>query len=372
VALTFDGKRRRPGGGPPATPLTPLEQRLVNRLVTVMNLLSSTMDTQAFSNAISNLNPDLLESLLAQQNIENIGRVLEVTMRDVVISGGTAEARNIIRNTPRMGQNPFNTLEYDGRVLPSGIILPTPDIPSLPDVEFVIERPVARMFNFISMKATDYARLRSAQLVTSIDQSNRLAIREVISQAFTTPRTIDQTARSLRQIVGLHPRWARAVQKFNDTNVKRLIRDGMEVDAAQGVADSMTDKYRHKLIRRRSEMIARTEIQTAQNFGREASWQATHRAGLLDVRAEKEWLTAPPGSRYGPPCDICMALRGTRVPWDGIFDNGSSMPPAHPNCRCTAAIIPPSRGLTGLPSQGMDSWIDELDALEAADALAAS
>jgi hypothetical protein len=367
VALTFGGKRRKPGGGPPAQPLTPTENRLVNRLVTVMNLLSSTLDTDAYAAAIANLDPDLLERLLADINIDQLSRLLEDTMRSVVLSGGTAEAREIIRNAPRVGQNPFLSLEYDGRVLPSGIIMPGPTLPEIPDVEFVIESPVERSFKFINQKATDYARTRSAQLVTAIDQSNRLAIRETISQAFTTPRTVDQTARSLRQIVGLHPRWARAVERFNDKNFRRLIRDGFDTDKAQATADSMTEKYRRKLIRRRAEMIARTEIQQAQNFGREASWQATERAGLIDPRAEKEWRTAPLGSRYGPPCPECTEMRGTRVPWNGTFANGRSMPPAHPNCRCTAVIVPPSRGLTGLPSQNMDSWIAELDRLEAED-----
>lgn len=366
MALTIGGSRRkRPGGGPPSTPLTPLEQRLTNRLVTVMNLLSSTLDTEAYAAAIANLDPDMLERLLTEVNIDQIGRLLDSTLTGVVMSGATSEARNIIRTTPRIGQNPFNTLEYGGQVLPSGIVLPTPVITAPPDIEFVIEEPVDRMFKFINQKATDYARTRSAQLVRSIDNSNRLAIRQVITSAFTTPRTVDQTARTLRDIVGLHPRWARAVENFKETNTRRLIRDGMSTENAAIKADEMTEKYRRKLIRRRAEMISRTEIQQAQNFGREASWQASDRAGLIDARAEKEWRTAPQGSRYGPPCDECTAMAGKRVPWNGSFPNGRSMPPAHPHCRCTAVLIPPTRGLTGLPSQDMGSWIDRLDALDA-------
>lgn len=370
MALTIGGKRRKPGGGPPATPLSRIETRLVNRLVFVMNQLSDELATQDWANAIANLDPDLLERLLTGTNIRAIGTMLEDVLRSVVMDGSMGEAREIIRNTPRIGQNPFDALQYGGRVLPSGIIMPGPVMPELPDVEFVIERPVDRMFRYVSDKATDYARTRSAQLVRAIDDSNRIAIRQVITSAFTGPRTVDQTARSLRQIVGLHPRWARAVERFNDTNFRRLIKDGMDTDQARATADSMSEKYRRKLIRRRAEMIARTETQQAQNFGRESSWYATERAGLLDARAMKEWRTAPMGSRYGPPCPECTELRGTRVPWNGTFANGRSMPPAHPNCRCTAVLVPPTRGLTGLPSQNMQSWIDELDRLEAEDAVA--
>ena len=365
MALTIGGRRRRPGGGPPATPLTPIESRLVRRLVLVMNTLASTMDTDAYASAIGNLDPDLLERLLGQANINQIGALLEDVMRTVVMDGSMGEAREIIRNTPRVTPNPFDELQYDGEVLPSGIIMPSPVTP-VPDVEFVIQTPAERMFNFVSERATNYARTRSAQLVTSINESNRVAIRQVITRAFTGPTTVDETARTLKNIVGLHPRWARAAINFNDKNFRRLVREGMDTDRARVVADEMTEKYRKKLIRRRAEMIARTEIQQAQNFGREASWYASERAGLVDPQAMKEWRTAPLGSRYGPPCPICTELRGTRVPWNGTFANGASMPPAHPNCRCTAVLVPPSRGLTGLPSQTTpESWIPELERLEA-------
>ena len=366
MALIIGGSRRgRPGGRPPATPLDPLEQLLTNRLVTTMNTAASQMDISSFADAITNLDPDLLERLLAEINVDRLRDLIDNSLRGVVMSGATTEALNIIRNTPRINQNPFTALEYGGRVLESGIIVPTSLLPPTPDLEFVIESPVDQMFNFINQKSADYARTRSAQLVTSINESNRLAIRQVISTAFTGPRTVDQTARALRDIVGLHPRWARAVERFRENNMQKFIRDGMTVDNATFLTDEMAGKYRKKLIRRRSEMIARTEVQQAQNFGRQASWQASDRAGLLDARSEKEWITAPRGSRYGAPCDVCSKLRGERVPWNGSFSNGYSMPPAHPHCRCTAVLVPPTRGLTGLPSQDMDSWIARLDALEA-------
>lgn len=368
MALTIGGKRRKPGGGPPATPLTPIEQRLVRRLVTALNALASNMDTDAYVEAINSLDPDMLQQLLLQAsaNLDVVSRMVDDALRGVVLSGGTAEAKTILRNAPRTGQNPFLALEYGGKVLPSGIVVPGSLTP--PDVEFVIATPPEQMFTFINQKAADYARFRSAQLVTAVDDSNRLAIRKVIARAVTGTQTVDQTAKSLRQIVGLHPRWADAVLKFNDRNFRQFVRGGMSTDAAAQLADKMTGRYRMKLIRRRAEMIARTEIQTAQNFGREASWQAAEKTGLVDPRAQKEWKTAPTGSRYGPPCPICAELRGTRVPWNGSFSNGSSMPPAHPNCRCTAVLIPPNRGLTGLPSQDMTDWIAELDRLEAEDA----
>lgn len=364
MALTIGGKRRKPGGGPPAVPLTPTESRLVNRLVSTMNTLSDAFDVEQYAEAIRNLDPDLLEQLLNDVNIDELNVLIDDTLRDVVMDQASTEARKVIRNAPRTGNSPFLDLNYVGEVLPSGIIIPTPEMVEAPDVQFYIKEPVDRMFRFVSQRATDYASTRSATLVRQIDESNRLAIREVITRAFTEPRTVDETARALRHIVGLHPRWARAVERFNEKNLVRLVREGMSSRQAQETANRMTERYRKKLIRRRAEMIARTEIQQAQNYARQTSWEATESLGLVDPRSEKEWRTALATSRYGPPCDVCAPLNGTRVPWNGVFDNGRSMPPAHPNCRCTAVLIPPTRGLTGLPSQNMQPWIDRLDELE--------
>jgi GNAT superfamily N-acetyltransferase len=364
VALTIGGKRRKPGGGPPAVPLTVTESRLVNRLVSTMNTLSSAFDVDQYAEAIRNLDPDLLEQLLTDVNIDNLNVLIDDTLRDAVMDQASNETRRVIRNAPRTGNSPFLELNYAGEVLPSGIIMPTPEMVTAPDVEFFINEPVERMFRFVSQRATDYASTRSATLVRQIDESNRLAIREVISRAFTEPRTVDETARTLRQIVGLHPRWARAVERFNEKNLVRLVREGMSSRQAQETANAMTERYRKKLIRRRAEMIARTEIQQAQNYARQTSWEATESLGLVDPRSEKELRTALATSRYGPPCDECAPLNGSRVPWNGVFENGKSMPPFHPNCRCTAVLIPPTRGLTGLPSQNMQPWIDRLDELE--------
>ena len=364
MALVIGGKRVTKAKNIPPKP-SPLEQSLINAIVSVNEGFANRVDVDALAAAIQGLNPDnfnkLLDEVLLYQEIDFF---IKDSLRRIVLSGATSEARSIIRNAPRVGQNPMLALEYGGKVLPNGIILPG-SAPSFPDVMFSIVGPVDRMFTYMNANAVAYAATRSSQLIRSIDNSNRVAIQKLITQSFTTPRSVDDTARLIRRIIGLHPRWALAVERFHDNNFRQFIKEGIETNRAFDMADAMAEKYRAKLIRSRARTIARTEIQQAQNFGREASWKASDRAGLLDARSEKEWRTAPVASRYGPPCPICMDLRGTRVPWNGVFANGSSMPPAHPNCRCTAVLVPPTRGLTGLPSQDMGAWIDRLDALEA-------
>lgn len=362
MALTFGGKRK-PGGMGPRTPLDPLEQQLTDRIAAVLRALRNSTDVDAYVHAIQALDPDALERLLARVEMGALGARIEETLRSVVITGGSAEGQRIIRETPRV-PSPFEALQYPGSVLPSGIIVP-PGLAPPPDVEFQVATQRPDLFEYVDRRATEYARTRAANLVVQVDSANRLAIRRVIHESFTQPATADQTARKLRSMVGLHTRWARAVMNFDDANYRRFLKDGMTQEAARARADVLTKRYSDRLIRRRAEMIARTEIQQAQNWGRQAAWDGGSKAGYVDMASMKEWRTAPMGSQYGPPCPICTELRGTRVPYNGTFANGYEMPPAHPHCRCTAVLVPPTRGLTGQPSQDMDSWLEQLDELDA-------
>lgn len=373
MALTIGGKKK-PGGFGPRTPLNPMEQSLTEAIAKALRALQSSIDAEEYIQAIQDLDPDLLESLLYDINMDQLTGAISKALRSIIMDGSTREARELIRTTDRIQPNPYSALEYGGQRLPSGIILPGTQAPAAPELEFAVEAPVDRMFTSISNRATDFATTRSAQLVREVDQSNRLAIRRIISEAFTGPTTVTETGRKLRRVVGLHSRWANAVLKFDDQQMARLVKDGLTVEQARAKADVLTKRYRDKLIRRRAEMIARTELMQASNFGRYAAWEASEKVGLVDPVTRKRWVTAPQGSSYGPPCEECTAMaessRFNPPPWNGSFPNGLSMPPAHPHCRCTAVLIPPARGLTGLPSQDMSPWLARLDELEAEDAAA--
>jgi len=373
MPLTFGGKRK-PGGTGPRVPLTKGEQSLTDAIAKALRALQQAIEGEQYVQAIEDLDPDLLESLLFDVNIDRLAEAIKNALRQFIMRGGTRQAREIIQSSPRVGGNPMSQLEYSGQRLPSGIILPGSPAPVPAGLEFVIEAPVDRMFTTINQRATDYATTRSAQLIREVDNSNRLAIRRIISEAFTGPTTVDDTARKLRTVVGLHSRWANAVLRFDDAQFRRLLETGLSTEEARARAAVLSKRYRDKLIRRRAEMIARTELMQAENFGRFASWEAADRVGLMDPGMRKRWVTAPLGSSYGPPCEECKAMAAysmdNPVPWNGAFPNGLSMPPAHPHCRCTSVLVPPSRGLVGLPSQDVKPWLDRLDELEAEDAAA--
>jgi len=354
MPLTFAGKRV-PGGVTPKYGLpTKDEGLLAGRLQAVLDYWASVFDPNQVAQAIASVDPQLLTQALEQLNTEQLSSYVGDLLERMFLDSSSEEVRRIMRSTKRV--RPPSRADFGNRVSEGGFIIP--------GTGFDVSARPERMFTSVSEQATWYAQNRAAQLIRDLKTSTDLSVRQIIAEAFTGPTTVELTAEKLRKVIGLHPRWARAVLRFDARTFERLMREGMDSAQARRVADRMTNEYRDLMIERRSWMIARTEIQLAQNFGRQASWVASYEAGLVDPAALKEWVTAPLAKS---PCDKCIEVRGTRVPWNGTFANGYVMPPAHPHCRCTAVLVPPSRGLTGLPSQSADmtEWIDRFNALEA-------
>jgi len=111
-------------------------------------------------------------------------------------------------------------------------------------------------------------------------------------------------------------------------DIKRVIRDGItNGKSVTQVAADLRAVLRAK--EWRINTIARTEVMRAANYGRYSAWK---RSGVVKG---KEWVTAWDDRT----CDICMGLDGERRKLDDVFSIGVMMPPAHPNCRCTAVPI---------------------------------
>lgn len=345
------------GGSPPATPLSPLEQNLVDRLAATMRSVNRAVSIDDVEAAIRSLDPDALTRVLASVTVSGAGVRIDDILRGVFLEYGEKEARRLLRiETPGQLGQVMNV----GVQLPSGIVVPA-DLAPVDVSQHTLSPFQTLSLTYIDPRAVEYARTRAADLVTSIDDNNRLAIRYIINDSIAKGRTAMETATLLEKIIGLHPRWAQAVVNFDQRTFQSLLSQGVKGPAARAQTDTLTKRYRDTLIRRRAEMIARTEIQTAQNMARQSAWDAGSRTGLVDGASMKRWMVAPSGSRRGAPCDICASLNKTEVQWNQAFPTGHIMPPAHPHCRCTAVLVPPSRGLTNLPSQNLDYWLSEMD-----------
>lgn len=199
------------------------------------------------------------------------------------------------------------------------------------------------MFELIDERAVQYAKKRSARLIVEISEQMRDTVRAVIAQAEQGLITYQGAAIRLQSTIPLTSRDAAAVDKFIDRQFQRFVKNGLSTTKATIKAQNMGAKYAAKLLGSRTRTIARTEIMDAAMSGRYLGWEAGVDAGLIASDSVKEWIAEPDA------CPICKPLDGTLIGWneewqfpEGVSAGSSNkMPPAHPNCRCSVAILPP-------------------------------
>jgi SPP1 gp7 family putative phage head morphogenesis protein len=190
-------------------------------------------------------------------------------------------------------------------------------------------------FDIANPFAVAAARENGARFVTEVTAETRLALRTVVSRAFTEGIPPREAARLVRPLIGLTSRQAQAVlARRTDLVAAGLSRVAAARDAAA---------YAAKLLRYRATLIARTEIMRASNDGELSAWREAQRMGLLG-RAEKVWIVTPDDRL----CPRCRPLDGARAPLGSPFITLRGRldgPPLHPSCRCTIGLVPvPVRG----------------------------
>ena len=136
--------------------------------------------------------------------------------------------------------------------------LPTWAKPKAPKLVFNMK------FNVTNPLAVKFAENRAGQLITSIDNLTRASIRQTIIDAFKEQIDYRQTAKRIKNVVGLHPQWAKAVTEFEKKEFARLVKQGDKPEKALIKAQERAGRYADSLKSKRATMIARTEIQLAQ------------------------------------------------------------------------------------------------------------
>jgi SPP1 gp7 family putative phage head morphogenesis protein len=193
-------------------------------------------------------------------------------------------------------------------------------------------------FDIIDEYSVNWASTQTGYLIKGITEEMRLNIQRTITEATMGDLTWQQAAEQIGEYIPLTERDAKAVAKYHDRMMKKYIdRKGWKEKEARKYAKSLTEAYAEKLTKSRASTIARTEIANAATQGQYIGWEAGMQSGMLDSQSQKEWIAEPSA------CEYCHAMDGKLVPWDAefpIFD-GKLMPPAHPNCRCAAAMVPP-------------------------------
>ena len=193
-------------------------------------------------------------------------------------------------------------------------------------------------FDIIDEYSVNWASTHTGNLIKGITEEMRLNVTRTITEATMGDLTWQQAAEQIGEYIPLTERDAKAVVKYHDRMLKKYIdRKGWKEKEARKYAKSLTDAYTEKLTQSRARTIARTEIANAATQGEFIGWEAGIESGQIDSDSQKEWIAEPNA------CEYCGSVDGTSVRWDANFPilGGKLLPPAHPNCRCAVALLPP-------------------------------
>lgn len=231
-------------------------------------------------------------------------------------------------------------------------------------------------FNSLNPSTQEYLKDASATLIQQITEETRMTVNQIVArgvQAGENPLTI---AREIKQGIGLTARQEQAVFNYrtalesrDSAALQRALRDkrfdktvqnaiANDVPLSKEQIDRMTERYRQKYIKYRSETIGRTEALKAANSGSDQLWRQQIDEGLIDERqVRREWVY----SRDGRTRDAHVSI--PRMNPDGVGINepfktplGDLMYPHAPggtagnviNCRCTVFTRVLSAELVGL------------------------
>lgn len=184
---------------------------------------------------------------------------------------------------------------------------------------------LAMRFDLVNPYAVTWTEAHAAELVTGVTAETREAIRRLVERAFREGRDVRETARAIRDIVGLTGRQATAVDNFYE----RLIAEGVPVDRAAARAG----KYAEAQLRWRASNLSRTEVIDASAEGQQTLWREARTQGLLDpARTRRIWLVSRDGRL---DLEICEPMDGQEVGLEEPFTTGDGRrimrPTAHPS-----------------------------------------
>ena len=198
----------------------------------------------------------------------------------------------------------------------AAVKLELPDLTALRDVIGTIAGQSGRVaavglnmrFDLVNERAVRWAGEYGSQLITEVNRETQQAVAEIVQRGFLEGQAPRVQALAIEQVVGLHSRDAGAVTRY----LSGLVESGVSERRAADLAGT----YSKRLLRKRAELIARTETMRASNMGQQLAWDAAADTGLL-IREEtrKVWIVTDDDRT----CSRCMSLEDATVPLDGSF-----------------------------------------------------
>lgn len=199
--------------------------------------------------------------------------------------------------------------------------------------ELAQQLSINAVFDIVNPAAVNWARQSSSRLIVDISDETRRAIRTLVANGIQNGVPAAQTARLLRDSIGLTERQALAVANYQ----AELLANGRTADDITRLGS----RYAQQLTNARAKLIARTETITSSNQGQQQAWQQNADKGLFDPeRTKRRWSTTSDERA----CPICVPMNGQEVAFAGeAFKGGDgsaiAMPPAHPACRCSVGLV---------------------------------
>lgn len=156
-------------------------------------------------------------------------------------------------------------------------------------------------------------------------------VRGIIGEGFDLGRPHAQSARLIREVIGLDDRRAGALAKY----AAKLEAKG--VPEKQRLAKIAAESRRK--LQSRGLAVSRTESVRAASIAQDMIWERALSEGQMPDVWEQEWVASP--NAFNPekcPSGVCKGLHHKRAPIGGEFRPGVKGPPIHPHCGCARRL----------------------------------
>lgn len=228
--------------------------------------------------------------------------------------------------------------------------------------------------DMVSPFTVNAARRLAGDMVTSIDDASRKAIRAAITRGVAAELDRRQVARLIRSSVGLTRSQTVALANYRQAlhdlmsgsrTSAQAIRDRWQLADARWSPrtltpdriDQLADRYSARLLRHRAENIAISETIRASNAGRVESWRQAIADGFLPADSLMVWRTVG-DDRVCPQCwpmdgQVVGIVAGSQ-PFESTEHGApgeprkpvtsmvtASHPPLHTRCRCAVTLTSP-------------------------------
>jgi len=189
-------------------------------------------------------------------------------------------------------------------------------------------------FDLLNPEVVNHINAYTADLVTGINAQMKGSIQTILESGYSKGLHPYSIAENIKKTgIGLDAKSTKALLNFED----KLIANG----ATKAEIKTAKKAYYNKLLKTRTERIARTEALSATNSGQTALWNQAASEGLLDPDTTRRHLVVTGDERQSDICDNVIALNpnGRGLNEEFQTDAGPFMnPPFHPHCRTTVVL----------------------------------